>query len=698
MADDPQHGEGDAPEPEGFRAEATRITSPAGAARLAPGVELNDVYVIDGLLAAGGMGEVYRGRNIASGQPVAIKVVLPEFASDQTFMQLFMREANTLSGLTHDAIVRSRDVAVDRRLNRAYFAMEFVEGRSLEKIASERPLSPEEVRRLLMRISAGLEVAHRAGVIHRDLSPDNVILPGDDVDRAKLIDFGIAKSARPGDKTILGKTFAGKFNFVSPEQLGRYHGEVTPKSDIYSLGLLAAAALRGRPIDMTGDSDYARIEKRSVVPEISNLPEPLRGLIAKMLQPDPADRPADMGEIYETLADMGPLTTGLARPGGWQPNSPDARQGGSWPRRPGTETTRDGGSNVVAPPKPRRLWPRVVFVMMLLAVGLGVGIIALWPEWRNATIREFERVAALAGLDSVPTDEPEDTVTVAKRETNDPQPSALSPKESGSREVAARDAGSPGPRPEPVAPSLPMPPKAEPAAQPQSRADAEPRETELAMRQEPAPVPEAVDKTAAFVEFIRSFSAGACFHAVPAHVSDSAVRIEAYGTDGSKAETLLARFVERFSLEPDIEVRPVTAPQCAAVDFAADQRRSEVPPAQVELDQDLIRSGASIEASLKNLGSREVLVLFVDSLGFVQDATQVLDRSADTASLSLFFQMKREAPERQLMMVVSSEKSVATLLPVLPARAPSVFAEFQRMLDKTNIPVSVALQSFRIER
>ena len=104
----------------------------------------------------------------------------------------------------------------------------------------------------MRRIASGLQAAHERGIIHRDVSPDNIIVPLGDVTRAKIIDFGIARSTKMGDKTIIGSGFAGKDNYVSPEQVGLYGSEVTAKSDIYSLGLLLFYALTGQKLDMGG--------------------------------------------------------------------------------------------------------------------------------------------------------------------------------------------------------------------------------------------------------------------------------------------------------------------------------------------------------------------------------------------------------------------------------------------------------------
>ncbi len=113
---------------------------------------------------------------------------------------------------------------------------------------------------------------------------------------AKVIDFGIARSLKRTEATIIGGGFAGKYNYASPEQFGLAGGEVTFKSDIYSFGLVLAAALRGRPIDMSG-SEVEAIAKRSVVPDLFDIDQAIRPLIRAMLQPLPADRPASMAAV-----------------------------------------------------------------------------------------------------------------------------------------------------------------------------------------------------------------------------------------------------------------------------------------------------------------------------------------------------------------------------------------------------------------
>jgi len=277
----------------------TRITqSPI---QLQPGTVLIGTYEITEHINTGGMGEVYRGINIHNDEVVAIKIVLPALAHDAKILSLFQKESTVLRRIAHDAIVRYEVFTIDPGIARPCLVMEFVEGVSLGDHMETGPMPEAQVLALLRRLADGLQVAHRAGVVHRDLSPDNVVLCGGEVESAKIIDFGIAKETTPGGGTLIGGQFAGKPGYVAPEQLGLYESHVTGKSDIYSLGLLAAAAAQGYPIDM-GDNPADAVRARMSVPDLSALPDRLRPLVTWMLQPDPADRPEDMGAVVHAIA------------------------------------------------------------------------------------------------------------------------------------------------------------------------------------------------------------------------------------------------------------------------------------------------------------------------------------------------------------------------------------------------------------
>jgi hypothetical protein len=275
--------------------EATRLVSGGAASSgLAPGSLLGNTYVIEALLARGGMGEVYRAKHIELGTEHAIKIMLPSLAEDPKIVQLFREEARKLGRLKNDAVVDYEGFFRDEHGLR-YLVTEFVSGESLEQVLRRRSLEPDEVLRLRNRLALGLAAAHEMGIVHRDVSPENILLPEGSIDRAKLIDFGIAKSMDSAALTIIGSNFAGKYSYVSPEQVGLFGGEVDLRSDIYSLGLvLAAAAIGfGKKLDM-GNSAPSVIAARQRLPDLSQVPASLRPVIAPMLEPRPNDRPPSM--------------------------------------------------------------------------------------------------------------------------------------------------------------------------------------------------------------------------------------------------------------------------------------------------------------------------------------------------------------------------------------------------------------------
>ena len=280
---------------------ATAAAKKPRAQLVQPGTLINNNYRILALVSAGGMGEVYRAENVFTGDPVAVKVILPGLANDAAVLDLFRREARVLVQMRHEAIVRYHNFVLDPGLDRYCLIMEFVDGRHLGKRLSEDgPLSEPEVIALLRRIGAGLHRAHSSGVTHRDLSPDNVILRDDRIDEAVLIDFGIARSTELGDG--LSGRFAGKFKYIAPEQLGHAGGTIGPGTDIYGLALLIAAVARGTALDM-GDSVVSASAARQAIPDLTGISHRLFPLLQHMLEPDPQRRPADIGVVLRMLDD-----------------------------------------------------------------------------------------------------------------------------------------------------------------------------------------------------------------------------------------------------------------------------------------------------------------------------------------------------------------------------------------------------------
>jgi serine/threonine-protein kinase len=152
----------------------------------------------------------------------------------------------------------------------------------------------------LRRLAAGLGAAHALGAVHRDMSPDNVILAGGDIHNAKIIDFGIAKDLDASSATIVGDGFAGKLNYVAPEQLGDFGREVGPWTDVYSLALVILAVAQGKNVDMSGSLVDA-IDKRRRGPDLAAVPESLRPLLEAMLRPNPAERLRSMDDVVAML-------------------------------------------------------------------------------------------------------------------------------------------------------------------------------------------------------------------------------------------------------------------------------------------------------------------------------------------------------------------------------------------------------------
>ena len=244
-------------------------------------------YRIVGPLGEGGSGAIYEARNIHhEGERVALKIVQPDIADRALFFDLLRAEASALQRVKHEAVVQYRTFGRLPDSDECFLVIEHVSGPTLAAAMRSAKLPEEAVRRLAIRLSDGLDAAHEQGIVHRDLSPDNVIMPDGDPDRATLIDFGIARSAAADP---LGSKFAGKLSFAAPEQFADDPAQVGPWSDLYSLGLLLAAAARGRKLDMGSDLATA-VALRRRIPNLDGVPPRLHGALAALLQPDPALR------------------------------------------------------------------------------------------------------------------------------------------------------------------------------------------------------------------------------------------------------------------------------------------------------------------------------------------------------------------------------------------------------------------------
>ena len=265
---------------------------------------LNHIFEVKRFIARGGMGEVFEGINVNSDERVAIKVILPALAADPNVQAMFRKEARTLTRLGHPALVQYRVLAQEPVLGVFYIVTEYVDGCNLSDVLREVEASPPQLLALTKRLAEGLSAAHALGAIHRDISPDNVMLEGGRLEGAKVIDFGIAKDLDPGSATIIGDGFAGKLNYVAPEQLGDFGREVGPWTDIYSLGLVLLAIAMKRDVDMGGTLVDA-VDKRRAGPDLSVVPPELRPVLELMLRPNPAERARSMTEVIEFLGRPG---------------------------------------------------------------------------------------------------------------------------------------------------------------------------------------------------------------------------------------------------------------------------------------------------------------------------------------------------------------------------------------------------------
>ncbi len=261
---------------------------------------LNDIFEVRRFIARGGMGEVFEGLNVVADERVAIKVILPALAADDKVRTMFRKEARTLTRLRHDALVQYRVLAQEPTRGILYIVTEFIDGTNLSEVLGTLRPDADAMVALTRRLAAGLAVAHGLGAIHRDIAPDNVLLEGGKLENAKVIDFGIAKDMDPGNATIVGDGFAGKLNYVAPEQLGDFNREIGAWTDVYSLGLVILAVAMGRDVPM-GGSLVDAVDKRRAGVDVSAAPPTLQPVLTAMLRPDPAERLRSMHAVIDML-------------------------------------------------------------------------------------------------------------------------------------------------------------------------------------------------------------------------------------------------------------------------------------------------------------------------------------------------------------------------------------------------------------
>ncbi|MEG1754874.1 MAG: protein kinase [Clostridia bacterium] len=267
-------------------------------------------YRVQEIIGTGGMAHVYRAVNLANHRTVAIKVLKEEFIDDAEFLRRFEREARAVLQLSHDNIVRAYGVGeVD---NLPYIVLEYVEGQTLKQIIVENgPMPPRLAVALATQVLAALSAAHSAGIIHRDVKPQNVIVTP--TGRAKLTDFGIARDVTASTVTFAGSTILGSVHYLSPEQAkGK---PVTEGSDLYSVGIMLYEMLTGQvPFDNENSVAVALMHLHDdAVPPIqhnSRISPALNDVIMRALN-------KNLSERYTTATEMSQhLKRALVEPNG----------------------------------------------------------------------------------------------------------------------------------------------------------------------------------------------------------------------------------------------------------------------------------------------------------------------------------------------------------------------------------------------
>ncbi|GAB3148395.1 serine/threonine-protein kinase [Microbispora hainanensis] len=265
-------------------------------------------------IAAGGMGEVWRAEDELLGREVAIKLLGRHVAGDATFRDRFRSEARITAGLTDPGIAQVFDYGESDGL--AYLVMELVRGEPLSAIlARNGALGPDVTLDVVEQTARGLYAAHRAGVIHRDVKPGNLLVTG--TGQVKITDFGIARALEAAPLTATG-TILGTAQYVSPEQASGT--TLTPASDIYSLGVVAYECLAGRPPFRAETAVALALRHLNDTPPPlpATVPAPVAALVTAMLAKDPAARPETgpvlldrVRTLRDALAGTGPSTAAL---------------------------------------------------------------------------------------------------------------------------------------------------------------------------------------------------------------------------------------------------------------------------------------------------------------------------------------------------------------------------------------------------
>ncbi len=274
-------------------------------------------YEILGVLGRGGMGVVYKARQIGLTRIVALKMILAGAHAGAAERERFRWEGEAVARLQHPNIVQIYEVGEHDGL--AYFSLEYCDGGTLADRLSGSPMNPKEAAQTAEVLARAVRAAHQAGLVHRDLKPANVLISGEGT--LKITDFGLAKNLALAGQTLSGTVF-GSPSYMSPEQASGHPGHVGPAADIYSLGAILYECLTGLPpfrgatvldtLELVRQSDP--LPPTRLQPSV---PRDLEVICLKCLQKDPARRYAGAIELAEDLARFQAGEPIRARPVGW---------------------------------------------------------------------------------------------------------------------------------------------------------------------------------------------------------------------------------------------------------------------------------------------------------------------------------------------------------------------------------------------
>jgi len=290
---------------------------------LGPGDVVGERWQLDQYLSGGGMGTVWRALDLRLGEPAAVKLMRPQYASTDVLRQRFVREARAAAQVRGDNVVSIRDFAIDRASGVPYIAMELLRGEDLGRRLRRGPLGFLLTRSVLIDVCSAMARAHRLGIVHRDLKPANIFLvPVDDGFSCKVLDFGIAKLAPdPASLTDTGSTL-GTVSYMSPEQITDAK-HVDHRADLWAIAVIAYECLVGRPAfvgrnmaEIVHKICYGEWDPPSSVAEV---PTGFDEWFARAARRDPEARFSSTGELLEAFGSLGSMAGA-----GTNPDSPRA--------------------------------------------------------------------------------------------------------------------------------------------------------------------------------------------------------------------------------------------------------------------------------------------------------------------------------------------------------------------------------------